>query len=533
MRCKVIAMYIRLSSEDGDLMQGSKEESNSVAHQRMLLTEFIRAKQEFNDWRIVEFCDDGYTGTNFDRPGFQEMMVRVKLKQIGCIVVKDLSRFGREYLDVSSYLELILPVFDIRFISVNDGFDSDSYLGTTGGMELAFRNLLNGMYSRDISVKVKTARKTRERKGEYLGGHPFYGYLKDPADRHHLIVDEEVRPVIERIFRLSMDGLSTMAIARLLNDEGIPCPVEWKKARGIGYSKKLAEGAAVWIQSSVRKIIRDERYTGKMVSNVRSSLSVGKNIMINNKPSDWIVVENTHEAIISAELFEQANAALAGRARTTNRNTSWKNSGNLFVCGCCGRKLQKSSSKETYLYCLKAKYVKDADCGQIREDLKELQDRVLKTLQMMGQAAANRMAVKYLQRQSETISQREQLDTLRKQEQKWRLERRYLYEHYRDGKMTKEEFVRQQEHYQEQSREMEERIAEMEKALAKEQELRKEAAQIREELRSVSDMAEYDAEVIGRIVEKIVVHGSGRVELIMKSQDAYQRIFEAKEDMST
>ncbi len=157
MQCNVIAMYIRLSVEDGDLMVGSKTESNSVANQRMILAEYIRSKEEFKNCQVIEFCDDGYTGTNFDRPGFREMMIQVKLKQIGCIIVKDLSRFGREYLDVSSYLELILPVFDIRFISVNDRFDSNDYRGTTGGMELAFRNLLNGMYSRDISVKVKTS----------------------------------------------------------------------------------------------------------------------------------------------------------------------------------------------------------------------------------------------------------------------------------------------------------------------------------------------------------------------------------------
>ena len=170
MRCKVIATYIRLSVEDGDLTGGSKVESNSVVNQRMLLSEFIQSREDLKGCRVVEFCDDGYTGTNFERPGFQEMMVQVKLKQIDCIVVKDLSRFGREYLDVSSYLELILPVFDIRFISVNDGFDSNDYVGTTGGMELAFRNLINGMYSRDISMKVKSARKTRERRGEYMGG---------------------------------------------------------------------------------------------------------------------------------------------------------------------------------------------------------------------------------------------------------------------------------------------------------------------------------------------------------------------------
>lgn len=526
MQCNVIALYIRLSVEDGDLAVSSKTESNSVAHQRMLLTEFIQSKPEFKDCQIVEFCDDGYTGTNFERPGFQQMMIQVKLKQIGCIIVKDLSRFGREYLDVSSYLELILPVFDIRFISVNDGFDSNEFAGTTGGMELAFRNLLNGMYSRDISVKVKTARKTRERKGEYIGGHPFYGYLKDPRDRHHLIVDEEARPVIEKIFQLSADGISTMAIAKVLNEEGILCPVELKKSRGIGYSKPLAEERALWIQSSVRKIIRDERYTGKMISNIRSTLCVGKNIMVNNKKSDWIVVENTHEAIISEELFQEANAALAGRIKTANQNTSWKKSGNLFVCGYCGRKLQKSSSREVCLYCQKAKYMENAECSGIHEDLQNMQKKVVDILKHMGSALADGTITKPRKQQAERESQVKQLEFLKKQYQKAKLEKRYLYESYRGGRLTKEEFAEKQSRHQEKISEQEQRIMELEQMILESQTCQDEEAQVRNELRTISDLKDYDAKLIGQIVEKIVVYEGGRMELVMKSQDAYKRIFQ-------
>lgn len=527
MQCNVIALYIRLSVEDGDLSMGSKTESNSVAHQRMLLTEFIQSKPEFKDCKVIEFCDDGYTGTNFERPGFQQMMVQVKLKQIGCIIVKDLSRFGREYLDVSSYLELILPVFDIRFISVNDSFDSAEFAGTTGGMELAFRNLINGMYSRDISIKVKTARKTRERKGEYIGGHPFYGYLKDPADRHHLIVDEEVRPVIERIFRLSADGISTMAIAKVLNEEGILCPVELKKSRGIGYSKPLAEDKALWIQSSVRKIIRDERYTGKMISNVRSSACVGKNIMVNNKKSEWIVVENTHEAIISEELFQEANAALAGRVKAANQNTSWKNSGNLFVCGYCGRKLQKSSSREVYLYCQKAKYIEDADCGSIHEDLLSIQRKVVTILKHMGRALTDGVTVKHQKKQSKKDNPEKLLELLQKQYQKAKLEKRYLYEAYREGRMTKEEFIKTQSQHQEKITEMEKQIMGLEQELLVQQTAREEKEMVRNELRTISDLKDYDAKLIGQIVEKIIVYEGSRIELVMKSQDIYTRIFQS------
>lgn len=351
-------------------------------------------------------------------------------------------------------------------------------MGTTGGMELAFRNLINRMYSRDISMKVKSARKTRERRGEYMGGHPFYGYLKDSLNRHHLVVDEEVRPVIERIFCMSAEGMSTMAIAKALNEDRIPSPVELKKSRGIGYSKPLAEEKELWMQASVRKILRDERYTGKMVSNVRSSAFVGKNIMVNNKKRDWIVVDNTHEAIISGELFEEANVALSGRAKAFNRNTNWKVSGNLFVCGCCGWKLQKSSGRETYLYCQKAKYLEDMDCSRIHEDLEKVQRKVLDTLWVLGLAATERVVVERKKAVSDLKVLKRQVDSLGKQLEKGKLEKRYLYEHYREGGLSKEEFMEKRERHEERLGQIELRIGGLEEQILAEEKRQHEETQV-------------------------------------------------------
>jgi len=264
-----------------------------------------------------------------------------------------------------------------------------------------------------------------------------------------LIVDEETKPVIEKIFQMSADGMSTTAIAKRLNEDGVPCPVELKKSRGIGYSKKLAEDKALWIQCSVRKIIRDERYLGKMVSNMRRSACVGKNIMLNNKKSDWIIVENTHEAIISEELFQQANTALSARLKTTNKNTNWKESGNLFVCGYCGRKLQRSSSKEVYLYCQKSKYVEDTECSCIHEDLTHIQRKVVETLKLMGNAIADRVIIRKRKVQDSWENLDKQTESLKRQYEKSKLEKRYLYEKYRDGQMTKDEFIQNQARHQE------------------------------------------------------------------------------------
>ena len=210
---KTLAMYIRLSVEDGDLRASQeKSESNSVTNQRKILQSYRDQHSDLRSYRVVEFCDDGYSGTSFERPNFKKMMEMVRHGEIQCILVKDLSRFGREYLEVGAYLELVLPLFGTRFVSVGDAFDSNDYIGTTGGMELALRNLVNGMYSKDLSLKIRSAVKTRNRRGMYWGGQAFYGYRLDPADKHKLLVDEAVRATIERIFAWCIAGKSTMEI---------------------------------------------------------------------------------------------------------------------------------------------------------------------------------------------------------------------------------------------------------------------------------------------------------------------------------
>lgn len=522
---EMIALYIRLSVEDGDLDDCRKKESNSILHQRMLLHEFVRSRVELKNCPVQEFCDDGYSGTNFHRPGFQEMMRMVKLKKIGCIIVKDLSRFGRDYLEVSSYLELILPVFDIRFLSVNDHFDSNDYRGTTGGMELAFRNLINGMYSKDISVKVKSARKTRERRGEYLNGVAFYGYRRDPADRHHLLVDEEVRWVVKAIFTMCAQGMSTTKIAKRLNEQGIPCPVEYKKVKGISYSKKLAEEKAVWIQSTVRKIIRDERYTGKMVSNVRSSTEVGKNMMKNNPSSEWIIVEDTHEGIVDEALYQEANLALSARMKARNENTNWKNSGNLFVCGCCGRKLQKSKGKDRYLYCLKASYSSEGECGKIHEEVDQVERCVVAAIKKMGQAMSDGAQIRRKGRKEDIERLKTEKEGLNKQLQKHKAEKGRMYEQYKGGQMTKEEFLDMQKRHQERREVLEREIQRKEDEISIKEKEQEAMQQVQAELRTAEILTEYDPKLVGQIVEKVIVHVGGKVELVMRNRDSYAMVF--------
>lgn len=518
---KRLALYIRLSVEDGDLKaSATKTESNSVSNQRKLLMAYLQSHKELlEEYDIVEFCDDGYSGTNFNRPRFQDMMALVREKQIHCIIVKDLSRFGREYLEVGAYLELILPLFGTRFISVNEGFDSNNYIGTTGGLDLALHNLINGLYSQDLSLKVRSAYKTRSRQGQYCGSAGFYGYLVDPEDKHHLIVDEAVRPAIERIFALCIDGYTTAEIAQLLNKEDIPPPVLRKKQLGKSYNGRMLEDDPIWFASTVRKILVDERYTGKMVSNTRQSTGIRSNKWKTLPKSEWIIVEGTHEPIVSDEIFQAAGIALQSRVKTVNKNTAGDRKNNLFVCGYCGRKLQKSNGKVTHLYCLRARSEPESECADLHEDIEPLKSNVLCVVQYMALMLLNRHAV-VESRQKEEIPQIEKrMNQIRSRMQYLKNNKIDLYEEYRTKHITKERFQQIQAQNNTEYDSLQGELHDSEDRIKKLKKQKERANAVRDDAKQIGMLTEYKPEIIGKLVERIRVFPDGRIELDLNCKD--------------
>ena len=214
-----VAMYLRLSSEDDDLKDTGKAESESISNQRGLLQNFISSRSEFSGWEISEFCDDGWSGKNFERPDFLRMMEQVKQGQIHCIVVKDLSRFGRDYLVVGNYISRVFPVLGVRFIAVNDGFDS-SRPQDIDSLDTAFKTLIYDLYSRELSGKVKNAKRMRAEKGLFLRPFAPYGYVKDPEDKNRLLIDKEATDIVRKIFALTIDGVRPTEIAAMDSESG-------------------------------------------------------------------------------------------------------------------------------------------------------------------------------------------------------------------------------------------------------------------------------------------------------------------------
>lgn len=522
---KLLAMYIRLSLEDGDLRTSTdKLESNSVSNQRKLLLDYYNSHPYLREYDIVEFCDDGYSGTNFERPNFKRMMGLVRQGEMQCILVKDLSRFGREYLEVGAYLELILPLFGTRFISANDAFDSNDYVGTTGGMELALRNLINGMYSKDLSVKVRSAIKTRNRRGKYWGGQTFYGYKLHPKDKHKLIVDEAVCHNIEIIFDMCISGMSTMQIAKKLNALGIPSPAVYKKQNGGIYNGRVMDDETLWIGGTVRHILNDERYTGKMVTGTRESVGIRSNKMRSLPREKWIVVEGTHEAIITPEIFQQAGEALRSRIRTVNDNTAGNRAHNLFVCGYCGRKLQKSHGKQIHLFCMRARSGDSPDCESLHEDMDILKSNALEVVKLHARLLlqkadyiekANNPHLEQLRRDIRTAELR--LDRIAGTKS-------MLYEEYKAGKYTKEAFKRIQLENKTESDRLERNIEALKLEIEEWETQHRIVCQSTKNAEGIVALSEYRPEVICRLVERIRVFNGGRMEIALKNADSFENM---------
>ena len=298
------ALYIRLSREDGD-----KVESNSITSQREILKEYLKLHPdiELHDFYI----DDGWSGTNFDRPGFIRMMEDIYSGDVNCVIVKDLSRFGRNYTDAGNYLDNIFVRLQIRFIALNNGIDTatNNMNAATRCITVGVQNVINESLAATTSVNVRGTLNVNREQGKFIGSFASYGYMKDPNDHHKLIIDPETAPVVRMIFEKFIDCCSIIGIAKDLNEMGIPNPTAYKKLKGFNYKhpagKKLD---GLWPDSSVRRILRNEMYVGNMVQGKNTTISYKIKQCRAIPKEDWIIVEGTHEAIVDRDTFDKAQS---------------------------------------------------------------------------------------------------------------------------------------------------------------------------------------------------------------------------------
>ena len=318
---------------------------------------------------LLAFCRYRYHTSLFDRPGFLAMMEEVEAGRVEAIVVKDLSRFGRNYLEVGDYLEHLFPFLGVRFIAINDHYDSDNFIGSTGGLDVAFRNLIYQRYSQDLSEKVKAGKHIRMARGKHITGCP-YGYKKKPGVKDQMIIDPETAPVVKEIFQSIINGMKTPEIATALNERGVITPAEYKKI-----SRNRFTSEPMWSHQAILRIIKDYKYTGAMVNFKCESRTIRAKTVYRKPPEEWVITENSHEPIVSHEEYELANSKIRKKASSVRKHSGGKDW--IYYCGHCGRRLRKTHGLDEYYSCATQLYRKDAVCASISWSRTDIEQVVL------------------------------------------------------------------------------------------------------------------------------------------------------------
>lgn len=440
------AVYIRLSKEDGD-----KEESDSVGNQKRLLTQHVKRQDDMVLYDI--YVDDGYTGTNFNRPEFKRMIQDIEKGTVNCVIVKDLSRFGRDYIDTGWYLERIFPDLEVRFISITDNIDS---MKQSYDLLLPIKNIFNEQYARDISKKVYTAVKTKQEAGEFIGSFPSYGYKKSPTNKNKLLIDEYAAGVVREIFSLYIKGCGKQRIAGILNAKGILCPAEYKKAMGLNYSNpNKLDSTTYWSYSTINSILHREMYAGNMVQGTKHQRMRGK--QKNQEKEKWIIVENTHEPIIDRETWEKVQSLLKKRTRKLDLETNRNIFAGFVKCGDCGRSMAKNMWRHAdgspcyMLYCGTYKSHGKKYCSPHTLPLEDLEKIVLNDLKVVVRSVEDLRELIKLQNFTESKSRHmmeKELDKVSMELERMKRMKKSIYEDYKEELITKEECLSYREDFQ-------------------------------------------------------------------------------------
>ena len=525
-----IGVYIRLSLADEDT-GCSKAESDSIGNQRMLINRFLDSNPELAKRQRVEFVDDGYTGTNFQRPQFQSMMEQVRTGTIDLICVKDFSRFSRDYIETGNYLECVFPFLGIRFISVNDGYDSEDYKGTTGGLEVVMRSIIYAAYSKDLSVKTTTAKIQMMKQGKYVGNYAPYGYILHPEIRNKLKLDPEAAAVVRGIFDKALSGWNTSRIAAELNSRHMATPGQYFRLchPGCGKYNRMSDKAG-WSAAMVYKILTNYVYTGATVGHTRKSAGLGSKKRIIQERKDWIVVEGMHEAIVSKEEFEAAQSVIRGGLKNTKRVSYDYPLKGLVRCGNCKRVMARRklvSTGEMYFTCPYAINQQDSDCAAGARYMDAGLEKTAHNAIREMIALAEKQSIQRQQARSARLDTVNgymlRLKELQRQEQQLKSEKFLCYERYSAGNLSKEEYMKCKTETDEKLAEIAEAIRQHQEQLnAFEQTRSSPDNQMEVQRLQFAESEHLTSELAGAFIKAIFVYASDRIEIEWRFKDVFQ-----------
>ena len=515
------ALYLRLSKEDGD-----KEESDSIANQRGLLLSHI-GKNLPDVTVVTEKSDDGFSGANFQRPRFIEMMEDIRAGKINCVIVKDLSRFGRNFSESGKYIEHVFPFLGVRFISVNDGIDSMAKKSRSDDIVVPFLNLINDAYCRDISVKIRSQLDTKRKKGDFIGAFAVFGYMRDEMNKNRLVIDETAADVVKLIFKWKLDGQNAQTIADRLNGMGVPSPMEYKKSLGLKYSTSFAKpGKTLWSAVAVFRILRDETYTGVMVQGKCATPNHKIKKKFKKPEADWARVDGMHDAVIGIEDYELAARLLARDTRTSpGAETVYPFSG-MAKCGLCGENMIRKPVRvgdKTYVYfacchgCKGARIAEDALTGAASGALQSHINNILnleRVLRFIDDLPLKQEEVQKLDGQ--IAARRTEIERYKK----WADS---LYDNWQDGVISQDEFTRMKARYNALQEDAEQAVVSLSREIGDIISLGGEKNQWIDRFRQYQDFSELTRRMVITLIDTVTVHPGSRLDILFRYRYDYER----------
>lgn len=534
-------VYLRLSKEDGD-----KEESDSITNQREFILEYLKYREDIRIHAVR--VDDGYSGVNFERPAFQQMLDDIKTGKVNCVVTKDLSRFGRNHIEVGKYIEKIFPYLGVRFIAINDNYDSLTNDEQTNNIIIPFKNLINDAYCRDISIKIRSNLEVKRKRGDFVGPFAPYGYQKSEEDKNKLEIDEEAAEVVRSVFRMYLQGNNAYKIAEKLNKKNILTPMDYKKENGsafyTGFKKNIKSR---WTHMHVLRILGNPVYTGTLVQGKETTPNYKVKKKVKRDQSKWSQVENAHEAIISLVDFQNAQEQLQMDTRTGTAKEKVYYLSGIVKCGDCGANMVRKtvpSGKRKFVYYVCGSHKGNKHiCSSHSINAEALEENVLKLLNYQIRNVTDLAEIlekldDAQVRQGEMDKKNKQAAKKRKEIQKYNHMRLELYEDYKDGLITKEEYLELKEVYEKRTQAAGQILEAMEVEMAFLDDGERNTCDWINEFRKYGYLECLSREVVVSLIEQILVYEKKegerypRIEIHFKYADEIQAYLNLVEELN-
>ena len=527
-----LGKYIRLSKED--LLRG-RDESNSVINQRRLLEQYHQAHlEEFYEGSEEDvYVDDGKTGTDTNREDFQRLLSDISSGRINCVIVKDLSRLSRNYTDAGNLIENLFVRLNVRFISLAEGVDSYRNPDSVSNIIVPITNVMNDQYCYQTSKKIRQVFDMKRRNGEFIGSYAPYGYVKDPQDKHSLLVDPEAAEVVKSIFSMFLSGMNKRGITYYLNDHGVLCPTAYKKQQGMKYNAPNAQGNPMWSTITIDTILKNRVYVGDMVQGRQRVKSYKIHIQERVPEDEWFIVENTHEAIIDRETFDKVQGLLKRDTRTAPKSKQLYLFSGFLKCADCGRAMSRIASKGIYVYyqCGTYKSLSKKACTMHSIKSDRLEAGVLFAIQQQVHLAVvySELAARINSAPLKKSKSKRLEDAIAAKEKELAKIMRYkqaLYQDWKDGEITRNDYRHMSEDYERQA----EALNNVLRTLTDEQEQLENGVDAESPFLAAflkyQNIDKLTREILAELIDHIKVYEGGNISVKFKYADEFRRMGE-------